>query len=174
MPIEENPEIISFNELRRAVGWLGILLPFVLSILLYVMKGCAIQDSISQYFYTRMGSYLTGTLCAVGLFFLAYRGYPGDTDGKLCNFAAVCAFGIAFIPMQLDKEEVCCPECIVTFTDGHAWFRFMHFVSSGLFFITLSAFGSYSFAEANIANLLAKLFCFHAIKESETIAQRFI
>src|SRR5205085_1320618 len=138
MPIEENPEIISFNELRRAVGWLGILLPFVLSILLYVMKGCAIQDSISQYFYTRMGSYLTGTLCAVGLFFLAYRGYPGDTDGKLCNFAAVCAFGIAFIPMQLDKADVCCPECIVTFTDGHAWFRFMHFVSSGLFFITLS------------------------------------
>ena len=149
MSIEKNPEIISFNELRRAIGWLGIILPVVLSVLLFTMNGCAIQDSISQYFYTRMGSYLTGTLCAVGLFLLAYRGYPGDTDGRLCNFAGACAFGIAFIPMQLDPKDVCCPECIVKFTDGHAWFRFMHFVSAGLFFLTLAYISYFKFTKTN-------------------------
>jgi hypothetical protein len=138
-----NPVVVTFKELRRAVGWLGILLPFVLSIGLYALNGCGIQDSISQYYYTRMGSYLTGTLCAVGLFLFAYKGYPGENDGKWCNFAAVCALGVAFIPMQLNAEDVCCPQCIVHFTLGDAWWRCLHFVSAALFFGTL-AFMAYA------------------------------
>lgn len=133
-----DPRIITFNELRRIVGWLGILLPFVLSIMLIILASCSIQDSISQYYYTRMGSYLTGTLCAVGLFLFAYKGYPGENDGKYCNFAAVCAFGVAFIPMQLNPEDVPCPNCIVFFTKGEYWWRYFHYVFAVLLFLTMA------------------------------------
>lgn len=150
MEYEKSPIVINFKELRRVVGWLGILLPFVLAIGLYIMNSCPIQDSISQYYYTHMGSYLTGTLCAVGLFLFAYKGYQGENDGKLCNFAAACALGVAFIPMPFGKGEVSCPECIV-FTNVHRWFRFMHFVSAGLFFLTLSYIAYFRFTKTDKA-----------------------
>lgn len=133
-----DPRIITFNELRRAVGWLGILLPFVLAIMLFALTSCSIQDSISQYYYTRMGSYLTGTLCAVGLFLFAYKGYPGETDGLLCNFAAVCALGVAFVPMQLNPGDVPCPDCIVFFTKGEHLWRYFHYVFAVLLFLDMA------------------------------------
>jgi hypothetical protein len=146
---DNNPILITFTALRRAVGWLGIALPFVLSIGLYIMNGCSIQDSISQYYYTHMGSYLTGTLCAVGLFLFAYKGYRGENDGTFCNIAAAAAIGVAFIPMQLDREQVSNPECIVFFSEGHAWFRFMHFVSASLFFLTLAYISYFKFTKSD-------------------------
>ena len=145
MKTQTNPILITFKELRQAVGWLGILLPFVLSILLYALTSCSIQDSISQYYYTRMGSYLTGTLCAVGLFMLAYKGYPGENDSLLCNFAGLFAFGVAFIPMQLNVGDVPCPDCIVFFTQGDHWWRVFHFVSAGLFFLTMAYLSYFKF-----------------------------
>jgi len=149
-----NPGLITFKELRKAIGWLGILLPFVLSIGLFILTGCGIQDSISQYYYTRMGSYLTGTLCAVGLFLIAYKGYPGENDGAWCNFAAVCAFGVAFIPMLLRKEDVSCPDCIVFFTSGATWFRFMHFVSAAALFLTMAYLCYFKFTKTNKKKIL--------------------
>jgi hypothetical protein len=133
-----DPILMTFKELRQAVGWLGILLPFVLAISLLILTSCSIQNSISQYYYTRVGSYLTGTLCAVGLFLFAYKGYPGENDSKLCNFAAICAFGVAFIPMQLNIEDVPCPDCIVFFTKGDDWWRMFHFISAALLFLTMA------------------------------------
>ncbi len=144
-----DPILITFKELRQAVGWLGILLPFVLSIGLLIMNCCSIQDSISQYYYTRMGSYLTGTLCAVGLFLFAYKGYPGDSDGRWCNFAAICALGVAFIPMQLNPADVDCSNCIVYFTNGTPWWRVFHFISAALFFITLAYISLCKFTKSN-------------------------
>lgn len=148
MATKNDPILITFRELRQAVGWLGILLPFVLAIMLYVFTSCSIQDSISQYYYTRMGSYLTGTLCAVGLFLIIYKGYPGENDSKLCNFAGLCAFGVAFIPMQLNASDVPCPECIVYFTKGDHWWRLFHFVSAGLLFTTMAYLSYFKFTKS--------------------------
>lgn len=145
MKPKSDPILMTFKELRQAVGWLGILLPFMLAILLYLLTSCPVQNSISQYYYTRMGSYLTGTLCAVGLFLFAYKGYPGENDSKLCNFAAICAFGVAFIPMQLNVEDVPCPNCIVFFTNGDHWWRMFHFVSVALLFLTMAYMSFFKF-----------------------------
>jgi hypothetical protein len=146
---ETNPILITFKLLRRAVGWLGITLPIVLSIGLYCINCCCIQDSISQYYYTRMGAYLTGTLCAVGLFLFAYKGYPEENDGKWCNFAAICAFGVAFIPMKLLPGDVPDTNCIVFFSQGLDCFRIMHFISAGLLFFTLGYLSLFKFTKTN-------------------------
>lgn len=147
---EKDPQLRTYYELRAAVGILGIALPFVLSIGLFIMKCCPIQDSISQYYYTRIGSYLTGTLCAVGLFMFFYKGYKEDNykDGLLCNWAALFAVGVAFIPMQLNENEVCCRYCIVFFTDGCHWWRVLHFVSAGLLFLTFGYLSFFKFTKS--------------------------
>ncbi len=145
MEQKTNPILLTFKELRQAVGWLGILLPFVLAIMLFLLTYCPIQNSISQFYYTRMGSYLTGTLCAVGLFLFAYKGYPGENDGKLCNFAGICALGVAFIPMQLNIGDVPCPECIVFYTSGDHWWRMFHFIFAGLLFTTMAYMSYFKF-----------------------------
>jgi len=149
MKTKTDPILLTFNELRQAVGWLGILLPFVLAILLYLLTSCSVQDSISQYYYTRMGSYLTGTLCAVGLFLFAYKGYPGESDSKLCNFAGACAIGVAFLPMQLNVGDVPCPDCIVFFTQGDHWWRIFHFIFAGLLFTTMAYLSYFKFTKTN-------------------------
>ena len=151
-----DPRIITFNELRRMVGWLGILLPFMLAIMLFVLASCSIQDSISQYYYTRMGSYLTGTLCAVGLFLFAYKGYPGENDGKYCNFAAVCALGVAFIPMQLNPTDVPSQNCIVFFTKGEYLWRYLHYVFAVLLFCTMAFLCYFKFTLTTPGEKVAK------------------
>jgi len=145
MRAQTNPILITFRELRQAVGWLGILLPFVLAIMLYLLYSCPIQGSISQYYYTHMGSYLTGTLCAVGLFLFVYKGYPGENDSKFCNFAGACALGVAFMPMQLNVGDVPCPDCIVFFTKGDYWWRSFHFVFAALLFLTMAYMSYFKF-----------------------------
>jgi len=149
MKPKTDPILLTFKELRKAVGWLGILLPVVLAVGLFLINFCPIQNSISQYYYTHMGSYLTGTLCAVGLFLFAYKGYPGENDSLFCNFAGACAFGVAFIPMQLNVGDVPCPQCIVFFTQGDHWWRMFHFVSAGLLFSTMAYLSYFKFTKTN-------------------------
>lgn len=100
--------IHSYLALRKAVGWIGILLPFALmSGLCLFFPDDRILESVSQYYYSGMRDVLVGSLCAVALFLFFYRGY--DNWGKVnwdklitttCGFLAI---GIAFFPGT--KEE---------------------------------------------------------------------
>ena len=56
----------SYLALRKAVGWIGILLPFILMFGVFlIFKGEIIQESISHYYHTGMGDVFVGALCAV-------------------------------------------------------------------------------------------------------------
>ncbi len=92
-----SPEVRSYAELRRAIGILGTLLPFVLSIAACVIFGTGIQSSLSRYYYTEMGDVFVGTLCAIGVFLYSYKGYPGKglSDNVVGNVAGVSAIGVA-------------------------------------------------------------------------------
>ena len=147
------PEILSYNHLRRAVGILGIALPIILSIGYISVIHCLIPPpSISHYYYTNMGTYFTGTLCAVGLFMYFYNGY--DIRDKIAtNFAAVCALVVAFCPTNISphKGDVVkwCNFFSLSFNDIR---NALHYISASLLFLdfaiisfflfTLSAKGS--------------------------------
>ena len=92
-----SPEVRSYAELRRAIGILGTLLPFVLSIAACVIFGTGIHSSLSRYYYTEMGDVFVGTLCAIGVFLYSYKGYPGKglSDNVVGNVAGVSAIGVA-------------------------------------------------------------------------------
>ncbi len=56
----------TYLALRKAVGWIGILLPLVLILgMLLIFRGDAIQKTISQYYYTGMRDVFVGALCAI-------------------------------------------------------------------------------------------------------------
>ncbi|WP_037307799.1 DUF998 domain-containing protein [Amycolatopsis orientalis] len=83
--------------LRRAIGFLGVGLPFVLVFGKLVVDGGGLLNSISGYYYSGMRDVWVGTMCAIGVFLLSYRGY-GRVDDIAGNIAAVAAVGVALFP----------------------------------------------------------------------------
>lgn len=74
-----NGLIISYRALQRLLGGLGLALP--LSLLLFTWyEARPLEASISDFYYTKMGGYLVGTLCSVGVFLICYKGYPEDIE----------------------------------------------------------------------------------------------
>lgn len=120
----ERPQVISYLTLRRCVGWLGILLPFVLSIGNRLLFGAEwTEDSISAYYGTEMRNVFVGVLCAIGLFLFSYKGYESKDDiaGDIaCVFAVIVAF---------------CPH-----DHPHAAVRSAHFAAAAGLFLTFAYF----------------------------------
>jgi hypothetical protein len=93
----DNSMVVSYLVLRRAVGVLGIALPFVVAIGKRILDGPGIQSTISAYYYTSSRNLFVGTLCAIASFLLSYRGYDRK-DSILSNCAGALAIGIALFP----------------------------------------------------------------------------
>ena len=88
----------SYLALRKAVGWIGILLPFILMLgVVFIFKGEIIQESISHYYHTSMRNVFVGALCAVALFMFFYSGY-NKWDNWIGNAAGLFAIGVAWFP----------------------------------------------------------------------------
>ena len=72
-PGSEGSLVLSYLGVRRAIGVIGIALPFVLLIGGLVLDGVGVQSSISDVLLHVMGDVFVGSLCANGVFFLSYR-----------------------------------------------------------------------------------------------------
>lgn len=136
----ERPEdqyVISFINLRKAVGWLGVALPTLLILVFLRFYGdCAIPPSISHYYFTALGTYFTGTLCAVALFFFAYNG-PEAIDRWTATIGALCAIGVAFFPT--DPFVPCDGVCSLVDLSASPARNGFHFAFAGILF------GSFAF-----------------------------
>ena len=80
----KNPAVLSHHAMRRMVGIIALLLPFVLAggtILLSLLGPShglphpLLQRSISDYRYTPMRDCQVGGLCAIAAFLMCSRGY---------------------------------------------------------------------------------------------------
>jgi hypothetical protein len=89
--------VMSYLMLRKAVGCLGMVLPFVLAIGGALIFSLGIQASVSDYYYTGMRDVFVGVLFAMGVFLFSYRGYS-KRDDLMANVAAVCVIGTALFP----------------------------------------------------------------------------
>lgn len=100
---EDNPNVFSYRRLRRAIGFLGFGLPFVLMLLSAIpFFQTDVQPSISHFYYTNLRDIFSGTLCAIGLFLIRYKGFGNGqwwkNDNLLTNICGATAFGVALIP----------------------------------------------------------------------------
>lgn len=121
----------SYLALRKAVGWMGILLPFVLMLGGYlIFKEDLTLKNISVYYYTGMRNILVGSLCAISLFLFFYKCYD-KWDNMTGNLAGFFALVIAFFP---------------TVKEGpYDWQAYVHFYSAACLFITLSGISLFLF-----------------------------
>jgi len=96
-PVPNNPLVLSYLGLRKAIGIIGISLPFVLAFGKMIFESPGIQSSISAYYYTDMRDVFVGSLCAIAVFMMSYKGYD-RRDDLAGNLACVFAIGVALFP----------------------------------------------------------------------------
>src|SRR5262249_24797917 len=87
--------------LRKIIGVIAVLLPFVLMIGNWWLTGNQLEDSISDYYHTPMGNVFVGALCALAVFFASYNYKPlpdYSLDNRLSWIAAGAALGVALLP----------------------------------------------------------------------------
>lgn len=121
--------VFSYLTLRKAIGLLGMGLPFVLSLGGFAIFRQELQSSISYYYWTGMRDVLVGTLFAIGFFLLSYRGYE-RADNIAGNLACLFALGVALFPTGRSADPTGMAKTIAI----------VHFVCAAAFFGTLIYF----------------------------------
>ena len=131
-----NSLVISPLVLRRALGCLGLALPFVLAIGGFLTDGTGLQSSISGYYYTGMRDVFVGAVCAIAVFLLSYKGY-GPEDDHAGSLAGVAAVGLALFPVTPDSDP----------TARQKLFGYVHFLCAALFYLYLARFSLFLFTK---------------------------
>jgi hypothetical protein len=130
--------------LRKAIGILGIVLPFVCVIGSSVLSQCTcFEGSVSFYYYTKMGGFLTGTLCSLGIFLLSYNGY-NTWDKIVSKTAGLFAILIALFPA---KGPAVFSACDIIDRHASAFSDTVHSVACALFFVDLICMSLFLFTK---------------------------
>jgi hypothetical protein len=124
-----NPLVLSYLDLRKSVGAIGVLLPFVVSVGKVLLESPGLLSSVSSYYYSVMGGVFVGSMCAIGVFLWSYKGYDWR-DSTAATIAAACAIGVALVPAAPDSGATARQ---VTVGNIHIGF-------AAIFFLTLAYF----------------------------------
>ncbi len=102
----------SYLALRKAVGWIGILLPFVLMPGGYfIFKENITLKNLSVCYHTGMRDVFVGSLCAISLFLFFYKGYDkwdnrmGSLAGDSYKNDLIDAYGRLYLPNACRKDN---------------------------------------------------------------------
>jgi hypothetical protein len=142
---KENPALISFMTLRKAIGWLGLTLPAAMIVGNWIFGSCYyVQDSNSHYYYTITGDLFVGILCAVGLFLFTYKGYDriDNIASSLAGFFAIC---IAMFPTNDNSANRCSD---IMQLPPNEIRNTIHFASAALFFVILAGMSLFLFTKS--------------------------
>ena len=97
--------MINTTRLRATIGWLGMLLPWIVLVLSAIWgydDPYIIPDSISSTYY--INSCITPfmiILGSAGLLLFSYKGY-GKVDDIICTIAGIFALGVCIFPCSLE------------------------------------------------------------------------
>ncbi len=130
--------VLSYLSLRKAVGIIGTALPFVLAFGKMLLDGPGIQGSLSAYYYTGLRDVFVGSLCAIAVFLLSYRGYDRKDD-IAGDLACVFGLGVALFPTW--------PGGCAAPRDGVV--GGLHLVCAAGFFLTLAFFSLVQFRKTD-------------------------
>jgi hypothetical protein len=137
-PDPDGQLVLSYLDLRKAVGIIGVALPFVLALGKIMSQGSGIQDSISAYYYTDMRNELVGSLCAIGVFLMSTKGY--DRRDQIAGIlSCIFAIGVAFFPTTP----------LVSPTSRQRLIGDLHLTFAALLFLTLAYFSIALFTETD-------------------------
>ena len=143
MPVRtatKNPAILSYHALRRIVGVIALALPFVLTVgeILISLLGPhhrlpqpLLQGTISDYFYTPVGTLYVGGLTGIALFLISSRGYD-RTDEIAGYLAGIFAFGVALFPSEDPRATL--------YSRLQIQIGYVHSAFAGLMFLAIAYF----------------------------------
>ncbi len=108
--IMRNEAVKSFYRMRQALGVLGLMLPLALIVGGFMWLD-GMRPSISDYYHTALRDVLVGTLCAIAMFLIFYRGHArgeGErlSDDCVSTVGGIAALGVAFLPNASTDPEV--------------------------------------------------------------------
>ncbi|MFG0263963.1 MAG: DUF998 domain-containing protein [Rhodopirellula sp. JB055] len=138
--------VLSYLDIRRAIGLSGLLLPILLGpggLLL----GIEIQENMSSYYHTPLRDVFVGTLCAIGIFLFCYRGYD-RIENWTANIGSAAAVGIALFPLDYGSDPLIQKSLV----------GYVHTISGGVFFITLAFYSLYLFPRDSLREAESLLF----------------
>jgi hypothetical protein len=143
--------VISYLNMRRAIGAFAMSLPWMMVIGGYLFGGENLLPSLSAYYYTNMHDVFVGMLCMTGLFLIAYKGFD-RIDDWATNFSGVFAFGVALFPSECKYGAVCDPQARV----GTFWLHAelsakLHLGAAALLLVTLSLISLFLFTKTDQA-----------------------
>lgn len=134
----DNSLVFSYLALRRAVGVLAAALPVAVSLGAYLINHTGLQSSISGYYYTVTRNVFVGTLWAIGVFLIFYKGYQG-ADTMASMLGGVFAIGISLFPTAPDIDP----------TVDAQWIGRIHLAFAASFFITLAYMSLFLFTKTH-------------------------
>ena len=91
--------MISYISLRRLIGILGMLLPFICVLGGFLFADLPVGSSISSYYHTNMRDFFVGLLVGVSLFLLTYKGYE-RIDNIVTGIIGFTGLGVAIFPCR--------------------------------------------------------------------------
>jgi len=133
----------SYMVLRKAIGILGIIFPFILlfgSILF--SSHIPFQSSISCYYHTLMRNIFEGVIWIFAIILVFYQ-YKGK-DNLITTIAGICALGVALCPTHVSACATCTLPSYWNNISGD-----FHNVFASAFFILLSIISLFLFTKTN-------------------------
>lgn len=127
--------VISYLELRRIIGLLGMSLPVLVSGGAWLIFSVGLQESISAYYHTPMRDVFVGLAFFLTGFFWSYRGYS-LTDRIAGKLAALFGWLFSIFPVAKVLTELSLTENL-------------HFVFSAAFFIILIYISGFLFTKTD-------------------------
>jgi hypothetical protein len=138
--MSSNPQLISYTNLRRTIGILGLAFPIVLVAGNFAFQeGSPLQSSISAYYHSVMRDVFVGLLCILSVFFYTYKGYD-RRDQLVSRAAGLSALGVAFFPTDV-REYICADS-------ASSVVGILHLSFAALFFLTLAYMSFFLFTKS--------------------------
>lgn len=146
----ENKLVLSYLTVRKIIGILGLLFPFILILGSFILGKCSnIQISISNYYYTNMRDVFVGYVCTLSIFLFSYKGYD-LTDRIVSALTGIFGLIVALFPtnLKINPLDSSIPDCnIWCNVERHNWIGIVHLAAAGLFILGMAYFTLFLFTK---------------------------
>jgi len=150
-PSTDTSLVLSYLAVRASLGILGLALPVALFMYSQIITDGQLQPSISDYYHTHMGDYLVGSLWAIGVFLIAYKGYARTiieqksgrwidklSDRWVSTVAGFSAISVAMFPVNPAQNGALAATGFTFHTNAvHYFAAFVFFICMALFCLVL-------------------------------------
>jgi hypothetical protein len=145
----------SAKTLSRIIGVLGMLLPILLWLFLWIVNGYTkVLPSISHYYFTRSNVIFIIVVSLIAIFLLVYKKSKGGF--LLSTLAAIGAILLLLFPTNALIKDCCdiCNSVSIAFIENNCFRNTFHYISAAVFLGSLALMSLFVFTNDNKEKLI--------------------